>query len=229
MTPVILLHGWGGTYEATYRAAGWEPFLRARGLEPIGVDLPGHGGSGCSHDPADYADLAADLAAALPEEAKCCIAFSLGAKLALEIELRSPGRFERMVLGGVGDNLFAPERVGPVLVEALLGERDLADCPVLVQDLMNYVRKGGTDLRAIAAVVRRQHNPRHAAERLAYLGLPMLLVNGADDTAALPDQTFRAAIATLEYRLLQACDHIGLTSDVRFMDAAAQFLGNSLD
>lgn len=225
MTPVILLHGWGGTYAATYRAAGWEPFLRARGLEPIGVDLPGHRGAGCSHDPADYADLADELAAALPKRAKRCIAFSLGAKIALEVELRSPGRFERMVLGGVGDNLFAPERVGPALVEALLGERVLADCPVLVQDLMRYVKKGDTDPRSIAAVVQRPHNPKHAPERLAHLGPPTLLVNGADDTAARPDDKFRAAVPNLEYRLLQDCDHIGLTNDVRFMQAAAQFLG----
>ena len=83
MRRVALVHGWGGSYAATWQADGWDDALRDAGIEPVGVDIPGHGPTGGSHDPADYADLASDLAAKLPEGLHGAIGFSLGTKLLL--------------------------------------------------------------------------------------------------------------------------------------------------
>src|SRR5215218_8867716 len=41
--PVVLVHGWGGSFEATWRAPGWEALLEDAGRRVIGVDLLGHG------------------------------------------------------------------------------------------------------------------------------------------------------------------------------------------
>lgn len=220
---VVLLHGWGGTYDSTYRAVGWEAVLEEYGLQAIGIDLPGHKRSGSSYDPADYADLAALVSPQIPPEVEYCIAFSLGAKVALEIELRSPGRFKRMVVGGVGDNIFAPEVVGRSLVDALLGEVQ-HEAPPIVRELMQYIAKGGADPRSLAAVVRRPHNPQHSEARLSLLEAPVLLVNGSEDKAALPDDRFRAALPNLTRVVLDNCGHVDLTEDRRFMQLAAQFL-----
>ena len=42
-TPVLLVHGWGGSFEATWRRSGFTELLADAGRPVIGVDLLGHG------------------------------------------------------------------------------------------------------------------------------------------------------------------------------------------
>ena len=153
MKKVALIHGWGGSYAATWQADGWDEALRAKGFTPVGVDIAGHGTGGGSHVPADYADLASDLASKLPGDLYGAIGFSLGTKLLLELEARQPGANGRLVLGGIGDNLFAPEQVGPALVAALRGET--TEHPPQVAALLAYAGKSGSDPACLAAVLER--------------------------------------------------------------------------
>ena len=230
---VALIHGWGGSGAATWVADGWDEALGLAGFQPVLVDLPGHGPAGGSCDPADYADLASDLAAILrkraPEGLFAAIGFSLGTKLLLELEARAPGSNGRLILGGIGDNIFAPEGAGPALIAALRGESPAP--PPAIQALMTYAAKSGSDPRCLAAVLQRPANPRLDTARLhaARQGKDparILLVNSRDDSVAMPDAGLRAAIAP-EYLQLDGSGHIGLTSDRRFRQAALDFLGRA--
>lgn len=220
---IALIHGWGGSHAATFTADGWDDAVRAAGFEPVGIDLPGHGLRGGSHDPADYADLASALAAMLPDNLLGCIGFSLGTKLLLELEIRQPGQHGRLVLGGIGDNLFVPEAAGPAIAAALRGDGTEVVSPQ-VQALLDYSRKSGSDPLCLAAVLEREPNPRISAERLAGTRAPILLVNSVDDHVAMPDMHLRAALPHAQYLQLDGCDHIGLTSDRRFQKAAVDFM-----
>ncbi len=220
---VALIHGWGGSHAATFAADGWDDALRAAGFEPVGIDLPGHGLRGGSHDPADYADLASALAATLPAGLLGCIGFSLGTKVLLELEIRQPGQNGRLVLGGIGDNIFVPEAAGPAVAAALRGEVAETMAPQ-VRALLDYSRKSGSDPLCLAAVLEREPNPRISAARLAAARAPILLVNSADDDVAMPDTHLRAALPHAEYLQLDGSDHIGLTSDRRFRQAAVDFM-----
>lgn len=222
MRQVALIHGWGGSYAATWQAAGWDEALRRAGLDPVGLNIAGHGPGGGSHDPADYADLASDLAARLPQGLWGAIGFSLGTKLLLELEARAPGANGRLVLGGIGDNLFAPETAGPAIVTALRGQ-DPAPVPQ-VAALLDYAAQSGADPACLAAVLERPANPVLTPDRLSRAEAPILIFNSRDDGVAQPDARLCAALPDAEHQLIAGTGHVGLPADIRFRDAAIAFL-----
>lgn len=222
MRRVALVHGWGGSYAATWQADGWDAALRDAGFEPVGVDIAGHGPTGGSHDPADYADLASDLAAKLPQGLHGAIGFSLGTKLLLELEARAPGGNGRLVLGGIGDNLFAPEVAGPAIVAALRGEG--GDHPPQVAALLAYAAKSGSDPACLAAVLERPGNPVLTESRLAAATAPILIFNSRADAVAQPDARLVSALPGATHQLIDGPGHVGLTADAGFRDAAIAFL-----
>ena len=222
MKQVALVHGWGGSYEATWQSDGWDTALRAAGFDPVGVDIAGHGPAGGSEDPADYADLASDLASKLPEGLHGAIGFSLGTKLLLELEARAPGANGKLVLGGIGDNLFAPEVAGPALVAALRGT--VGDQPSHVAALMAYALKSGADRSCLAAVLDRPANPVLTEDRLAAATAPILIFNSSGDGVAQPDARLCSALPAAEHQVIDGPNHVALTSDARFRDAAIAFL-----
>lgn len=222
MKQVALIHGWGGSYKATWQADGWDAALRAAGFAPVGVNIAGHGPEGGSHDPADYADLASDLAAKLPEGLHGAIGFSLGTKLLLELEARAPGANGKLVLGGIGDNLFAPESAGPAIVAALRGAT--GDRPPQVAALLAYAAKSGSDPACLAAVLERPANPVLTEDRLAAAEAPILIFNSRDDAVAQPDERLRAALPKAAHQRIDGPGHVALTSDARFHEAAIAFL-----
>ena len=222
MKRVALVHGWGGSYAATWQADGWDDALRDVGIEPVGVDVAGHGPQGGPHDPQAYADLASDLAAKLPAGLHGAIGFSLGTKLLLELEARSPGAYGNLVLGGIGDNLFAPEAAGPAIVAALRGE--MTDHAPQVSALLAYAAKSGSDPACLAAVLERPANPVVTETRLAAIQAPILIFNSTDDAVAQPDARLVSALAGAKHQLIDGPGHIGLTADARFRDAAIAFL-----
>src|SRR4249920_2269817 len=111
--PVLLVHGWGSSFERTWVATGVSALLEDAGRTVIGVDLLGHGDAPKPHDPADYADLTERLVEALPAEgAVDAVGFSLGARTLLELATAQPERFGRVVLAGIGDGAFARDEEG---------------------------------------------------------------------------------------------------------------------
>ena len=95
------------------RRPGWEALLQDAGRTVIGVDLLGHGTAPKPHDPAEYADLTTRIVDALPDRGPVdAIGFSMGAMTLLELAMRAPERFGRLVVAGIGKNVFDddPER-----------------------------------------------------------------------------------------------------------------------
>src|SRR4029450_14159341 len=105
--PVVLVHGWGGSFRNTWQRNGFTALLEDAGRTVIGVDLLGHGDAPKPHDPADYRDLTTRLVDALPDvESVDAVGFSLGALTLLELACAQPTRFRRIVLAGLGDTMF---------------------------------------------------------------------------------------------------------------------------
>ncbi len=219
--PVVLLHGWGGSFATTWVRNGWVDALARAGRVVWPIDLPGHGGT-ASRDPASYGDLAGTVLGALPDGPLALIGYSLGAKLALAAAIRAPGRVASLVIGGVGDNLFAPERQGEALARAM-EKGPAADAPPALVDLVASARSSGGDPAALAAVLRRPPNPVILDGDLARLP-PVLLVNGDQDRLAQPDTRLRHALDRPDYLLLSGVDHGSLPADPAFRRAALAFL-----
>jgi len=76
--PLVLLHGWGGSYRTTWKAPGIDQIFGDTGHPVDGIDLLGHGTADKPHDPDAYSDLPGYLLERLPSEPVIVVAFSLG-------------------------------------------------------------------------------------------------------------------------------------------------------
>ncbi len=222
-TRVLLAHGWGGSFDATYSGAHWNEAFQAAGLAMAGIDLPGHGRSPASHDPEEYADLAGAADRTISNDIVDAVGFSLGSKLLLELECRTPGRFRRLVLGGVGANVFAPER-GVEAVAEVLESGAVDDAPDMVKMMIRYAAPSRSDPLALAAVLRRPPNPAFTPERLSKIRAEILIINGSNDKGVVPVEELAQPIPGCKVMTLEGTGHIDLPDDPRFASAAAGFL-----
>lgn len=221
--PILLLHGAGGSYETTFLDTGWAKAIEGSGRAPLGLQLPGHSSPQASRNPADYADLAGLLTPALPDGRFDAIGFSLGAKLLLELALRLPGRIGRMVLGGVGDNVFSPELIAPAVADALeQGPRPTT--PPAVLAFLKTWKRGHTDPLALAAVLRRPANPIFSPGRLSRIHVPTLVVNGELDPVLALGSTLLTTLPDCQSLIVPGTAHFDLPANNLFMAAALSFL-----
>lgn len=221
-TPVVLLHGWGGSYADTWQGSALEKALVERGRKVLELDLPGHGTGSKSHDPADYTNISEQLDAALPGDSPLdAVGFSLGGKLLLHIAAYRPGRIRRLVVGGVGENIFRPE-AGAVVAEALLGEIP-TDAPVALESVVERARASNNDVLALAAVIRRT-SPPPSPEQIAAIDADTLLVVGADDGIAGSLDPLARALPAVRTMVIAGIGHLSTPSSPQFQTAAAEFI-----
>lgn len=221
-TPVVLVHGWGGSFATTWQSSGFTHLLADAGRPLIGVDLLGHGEAPKPHDPNEYADLGARVLAALPDEPVDAIGFSLGAITLLHLATATPERFRRLVLAGIGATLFDDDSTGTErIINALEGSGDPDDN--IGRMFVNYARQPGNDLAALTAVMRRPRGPRFTHERLAGVSCPTLVVIGDRDFAG-PGDELAAAIPGAKLVTLRNVDHFATPEAFGFIDAALEFI-----
>lgn len=221
--PVLLLHGCGGSAQATFIAPGWVTAFAAAGRSTLVPHLPGHGPTPQSRDPSAYADLAGVLLAQLPPGPFDAVGFSLGAKLVLDIAVRQPARLRRAVLGGIGDNLFAPEVVAEAAAQVLERGADDSTPPALRRFLAEW-DPAANDALAVAAVLRRPPNPQFDPQRARQANLPLLIVNGEQDPVASLGSRLSAALPRARWATLAQTGHFELPRNPEFLHLALDFL-----
>lgn len=223
LPPVVLVHGWGGSYEGTWVRTGWVDALERAGRQVVPLNLPGHGRNSASHAPADYGDLAGEVDAALPGHAPLdAVGFSLGGKIVLAIASRRPKRFRRIVIGGLGDNVFAKQVKTALSTELERGFP--SEARTRMPAFAAYLDESCNDLLAIAAVNRRPFNPEANAQSLGSIESEILLVNGTDDAIANPCGRLRAALPGAGFLPLPGVDHFSLHHQPVFREHAIEFL-----
>ena len=219
--PVAFLHGFGTSFEQTWVHNGWVDLLRDIGRDSIGIDLLGHGTAPKPHDPAAYAELEERVLTDLPEDPVDAVGFSLGARTLLWLAGTYPARFRRVIVAGVGANLFGsdPER-GRAIVQGVAGQADpenpeslyfsaLADAP-------------GADRAALHACITSPRKPI-TRELLANVVHPTLVVLGDRDFAG-PADPLLEALPNAQFKALRNVDHHATPKDYGFLDAALTFL-----
>ena len=218
--PVLLVHGFASSFDRNWREPGWVDLLGDAGRTVLPVDLRGHGGAARPLDPAAYARLEDDVAGALPEAgAVDGVGFSLGARLLLGVAAGRPERFHRIVVGGVGENLF--RRADPEPIARAL-EGDLDETNALARLFVQFAAGSGNDPRALAACLRRSDEPL-TPERLAAITCPVLVVLGDQDFAG-PAQPLVDALPDARLVTLRGVDHFATPRHFGFIEAALDFL-----
>jgi len=218
--PVLLVHGFASSFDRNWREPGWADLLADAGRDVLPLDLLGHGRAERPHDPSAYARLEDDVSGALPPEGQVdAVGFSLGARLLLGVASRQPGRFGRIVVGGVGENLF--RRADPESVARAL-EGDLDETNAIARLFVQFAAGSGNDPKALAACLRRPEQPLTAGQ-LAAVACPVLVVLGDKDFAG-PADPLVDALPDARLVTLRGVDHFATPRHFGFLDAALEFL-----
>jgi pimeloyl-ACP methyl ester carboxylesterase len=217
--PVVLVHGLGSSFEHGWREPGWIDLLADAQRTVIPVDILGHGTAPAPHDPKAYTDLEQSVAAALPAEAVDAIGFSLGAQLLLRLAAQHPSRFGRLVVIGVGANLFSTDGVS-----ALADAFDQGTEPenVTARLFVSLAASAGNDPLAMAACLRRPQRP-FTAEEVAQVTCPTLVIIGDKDFAGPPDPLVDA-LPDARLVVLPGIDHFRAPREFACIDEALEFV-----
>ena len=221
--PVVLVHGFATSCARTWGETGWLDLLADAGRQVIGIDLLGHGTADKPHDPAAYADMEELVLEQFPDEPVDAVGFSLGARTLLVLASAHPERFNRLVVAGVGANLFRRDDTAQLLADAIAGPGSQAEADPVVQYFRGLADQPGNDPEALAACMRRESAPL-TDEGLARITLPVLVVLGDRDFAGPADPLVeRLPDPTLV--VLPGVDHFATPKDFGFLDAGLEFLG----
>ncbi|HEX5900382.1 MAG TPA: acetoin dehydrogenase dihydrolipoyllysine-residue acetyltransferase subunit [Solirubrobacteraceae bacterium] len=217
---VLLLHGFGGDLNSWLFAA---PAL-AQGHTVYALELPGHGGSSKDVGPGDVdslVDAAVQFLDAVDIERVHLVGHSLGGLVAASTALRDPGRALSLTLvasAGLGEEINGDYLDGFIsagsrrelkpALELLFADSGQVTRQV-VDDVLKYKRIDGVDaaLRSIAEHVfgeGRQHVL--VADRLAGLGVPLLVVWGEQDRI-IPAEHARHVPEGAEVHVLEGSGH----------------------
>ena len=218
---VLMVHGFGTSFATTWLGNGWVDLLGDAGRSVIGVDLLGHGEAEKPVNPEAYRDLEDRILARLPLDPVDAVGFSAGAMAILWLAAHHPDRFRRIVVAGVGRNLFVSDRErGAAIVEAVrtgeAGDPELRYFADLPED-------GGADRAALTAFLQRPDRRIFTVGLLAGITVPVQVVLGDRDFAG-PADPLVAALPDATLVILRGVDHFATPRDFGFIDAALGFL-----
>jgi pimeloyl-ACP methyl ester carboxylesterase len=218
---VLLVHGFGSSFENDWRRNGWVDVLADLGRTVVGRDLLGHAGSAPAGSEGLEEHAFSSAAGLAPVDA---IGFSMGGLILLRLAADDPSRFRRLVIMGVGDPVVGlaepdPARPLPDVLGALDGTAT-ADDPAS-QVFRRLLAAPRADQGALAAVLRRPQRP--LAPDLGRITNPTLLVIGADDFAG-PATRLAERLPGASLVVLPRTDHFATPSSMKAMNAALAFL-----
>ncbi len=219
--PVVLVHGLGGSAATTWQSNGWMDLIADAGRPVIGIDLLGHGTAEKPHDPEAYVDMHLHVLDEIGDQTVDAIGFSLGSRVLLECAAVAPERFARLVVTGVGANLF--ETRGDhheKIAAAIAGQGDPTDPFSRYFTDLNNDPNG--DPRALRALLEAPMS-KLTAEKLAPVTMPVLVLLGDNDFAG-PADPLLDALADATFSELKRCDHFATPRSMQCLDEALAFV-----
>jgi pimeloyl-ACP methyl ester carboxylesterase len=222
--PVLLVHGWAGSFDHTWRRSGLVDLIQESGRSVIAYDLPGHGSAAKPHDPEEYRQLPQHLlthlsahASQSPDGAIDAVGFSLGAITLLRALVMSPKSFGTVVLAGIGDGVFFPHDPSrsEKILAGLEGRAEPGD--VIARIFGKIGNEAHNDARALAAVLRRPREEPIEESDLAVLANPVVVALGDRDFSA-PATRLATAFPNGRLVSLKGIDHFRTPDSLEFVD-----------
>jgi pimeloyl-ACP methyl ester carboxylesterase len=220
-----MVHGFASSSAQSWSRYGWIEQFEEHGRRVVAPDLPGHGEALKTSDPNDYGEMEEEVYgwahSASPVDG---VGFSLGARLVLAAEALHPGTFTRLVVGGIGANIFSyrsPEHLAGAIE---MGDPDLAPDSVMAAAFVRGAQRSTNDPAALAAFLRRPHRHRITTEDLARVHCPVLAVFGDEDTMVHPVDELTKHLTNVRTVSIPGADHLGTMRSPEFLAAALEFL-----
>lgn len=216
--PVVLLHGLATSALRTWVETGWVDLLRDAGREVVALDLPGHGGTPGIED---WSSLERWVADQLPEGPLDAVGFSLGARTLLVLASWEPTRFERLVLAGVGANLFRQDGSSAQLASDLAEVGD--ETHPLARHFLALAESSGTDPDAVRALLSTPRAPLDDGAIRA-IRSDVLVALGTEDFVG-PADPLMERLPSARLVELRGVDHFATPKSMAFLDAGLTHLG----
>ncbi|MCO5935787.1 alpha/beta hydrolase [Mucilaginibacter sp. RB4R14] len=178
--PVILLHGFTGTSQG-WKHGSLYPALIDEGYQVIILDQRGNGLSGKPHTNAGYSNNAEAkdvmaLATNLGLKRYSVVGYSRGSIITSRLIVLDK-RINKAVMGGMGADYTNPEWPRRIhAYKALMGDTTMHD----VDEMMVWIHKNKFDNLALA--YQQKHQPSTSPKELAAVKIPVLLIDGTEDT-----------------------------------------------
>ena len=230
--PIVLVHGFSTSFQVNWVATGWVEELRPL-RQVIGLDARGHGESGKPHEPEPYAgdEMANDVVRLLDHlgiEKADLFGYSMGASISLRLLASHSERFTSVIMGGIGDFArrvpgSAPGNFGAMIADALLTDDPSSIENPTAAGFRALAEALGNDMEALAAYMLADREGV-SDDELAGVDLPVLIVNGAEDTLAGSADSLAAAIPGAEFVTIPERDHLTVVSDPQFKETVVRFL-----
>jgi pimeloyl-ACP methyl ester carboxylesterase len=230
-TPIILVHGFASSLQENWVQTGWVKRLLSAGRGVVALDCRGHGESAKPHDPAAYGGeaMAGDVIRLMDHlgiDRADLMGYSMGGGIALDLILRHPQRFRRVVLGGVG-GVSRGTSESSAIANALSTDDPASISNAVARAFREFAEQRGNDLKALAACIQRGRS-RPEREALAAISVPVLVVVGEKDDVVGGGDALAGAIPGARLVTVPDRDHLTVVPDRRYKEAVLSFLAEEV-
>ena len=226
--PILLIHGFASTGRVNWWDTGWVKTLTDKGRLVVTFDHRGHGQSEKLYDSALYpaAEMAEDARRLLDHLAipvADVMGYSMGARVAAFLAINHPQRVRRAVFAGLAQRMITGVGGAEAIAEALEApSRDDVSDPA-ARSFRIFAEQTKSDLAALSACIRSSRE-KIAAEELARIRVPVLVVAGENDDVAGDVETLVNTIPGARGLTLPGRNHMNAVGDRGYKDAVLAFL-----
>ena len=226
--PILLIHGFASTGRVNWWDTGWVKTLTDGGRMVVTFDHRGHGQSEKLYDSALYpaAEMAEDARRLLDHlsiPVADVMGYSMGARVAAFLAINHPQRVRRAVFAGLAQRMITGVGGAEAIAEALEApSRDDVSDPA-ARSFRIFAEQTKSDLAALSACIRSSRE-KIAAEELARIRVPVLVVAGENDDVAGDVETLVNTIPGARGLTLPGRNHMNAVGDRGYKDAVLAFL-----
>lgn len=226
--PILLIHGFASTGRVNWWDTGWVKTLTDKGRMVVTFDHRGHGQSEKLYDSTLYpaAEMAEDARRLLDHLAipvADVMGYSMGARVAAFLCINHPQRVRRAVFAGLAQRMITGVGGAEAIAEALEApSRDDVSDPA-ARSFRIFAEQTKSDLAALSACIRSSRE-KIAAEELARIRVPVLVVAGENDDVAGDVETLVNTIPGARGLTLPGRNHMNAVCDRGYKDAVLAFL-----
>lgn len=219
--PVVMLHGFTGTAQGWKNGLLYDNLLKL-GYKVIILDMRGNGRSDKPHTDAGYSNDAEakdviGLVTSLGIKKYDVIGYSRGSIITSRVMVLDK-RVQKAVMGGMGADYTNPNWQRRIHAwKALEGDTTLHD----VDDMMVWINKNPFDKVALA--LQQKHQPSTSPAELAKLKIPVLLIDGTEDTTNGDVADLKKLIPHAQMAAVPG-DHNNAGKTIQFSEAIIHFL-----